>query len=160
MTTQLSPSDSNPEQAPLLERTETFVVEEGVTLLQLNVEGLTKVKINVIEHLAQKYNPTAILLQETNASDPSPFKICGYQLAAHTERNIYGTTSFVKSGSKWKIAASGPDDLVLNWTAVEVKGTAVINVYKPPVSALNKSDIPAFRPPYIYAGDFNCHSTA
>ena len=77
MTTQLSPSDSNLEQAPLLERTEISVVEEGVTLLQLNVEGLTKAKINVIEHLAQKYNPTAILLQETHVSDTSRLKICG-----------------------------------------------------------------------------------
>ena len=75
MMTQLSISDSNLEQAPLLERTETFVVEEGVTLLQLNVEGLTKAKINVIEYLAQKYNPTAILLQETHAKDTSRLKI-------------------------------------------------------------------------------------
>ena len=159
MTTQLSPSDSNLEQAPLLERTETFVLEEGVTSLQLNVEDLTKAKINVIEHLAQKYNPTAILLQETHASDTSRLKICGYQLAAHTESNIYGTASFVKKGSKWKIATTCPDDSILNWTAVEVEGTTVINVYKPPVSALHKSDIPIFPPPCIYAGDLNCHST-
>ena len=158
--TQLSPSDSNLEQAPLLERTEISVVEEGVTLLQLNVEGLTKAKINVIEHLAQKYNPTAILLQETHASDTSRLKICGYQLAAHTKSNIYGTASFVKNGSTWKIAATCPDDSILNWTAVEVEGTTVINVYKPPVSALNKSDIPIFPAPCICAGDFNCHSTA
>ena len=160
MTTQLSPSDSNLEQAPLLERTEISVVEEGVTLLQLNVEGLTKAKINVIEHLAQKYNPTAILLQETHVSGTSRLKICGYQLAAHTKSNIYGTASFVKNGFKWKIAATCPDDSILNWTAVEVEGTTVINVYKPPVSALNKSDIPIFPLPCIYAGDFNCHSTA
>ena len=98
MTKQLSSSDSNLEQEPLLERTETFVVEEGVMLLQLNVEGLTKAKINVIEHLAQQYHPTAILLQETHASDTSRLKICGYQLAAHTKSNIYRTAFFVK---KW-----------------------------------------------------------
>ena len=147
MTTQLSPSDSNLEQAPLLERTEICVVEEGVTLLQLNVEDLTKAKINLIEHLAQKYNLTAILFQETYASDTSRLKISGYQLAALTESNIYGTASFVKNGSKWKIAATCPDDSILNWTAVEVEGTTVINVYKPPVSALNRSDIPIFPPP-------------
>ena len=158
MMTQLSPSDSNLEQAPLLERTEISVIEEGVTLLQLNVEGLTKAKINVIEHLAQKYNPTAILFQETHASNTSHLKICGYQLAAHTESNIYGTASFVKNGSKWKIAATCPDDSILNRTAVEVEGTTVINVYKPPVSAPNKSDTPIFPPPCIYAGDFNCHT--
>ena len=45
MTAQLSQSDSNFEQAPLFEQTETFVVEEGVTLVQINVEGLTKAKM-------------------------------------------------------------------------------------------------------------------
>ena len=127
---------------------------------QVNVEGLTNTKINVIKHLAQKYDPTAILPQETHASDTSRLKICGYQLAAHTESNIYVTASFVKNGSKWEIAATCPDDSILNWTAVEVEGTTVINVYKPPVSALNKTDIPIFSLPCIYAGDFNCHSTA
>ena len=83
-------------------------------MLPLNVESLTKAKINVIEHLAQKYNPTAILLQETHASDTSLLKICGQQLAAHTESNIYETASFVKNGSTWKIAANCPDDLILN----------------------------------------------
>ena len=85
MTTQLSKSDSDLQQAPLPGCAENFVVEEGVTLLQLNVEGITKAKTNAIEHLAQKYNPTAKVLQETHASDTSRLKICGYQLAAHTE---------------------------------------------------------------------------
>ena len=98
--------------------------------------------------------------QETHASDTSRLKICGYQLAAHTESNIYRTATFVKNGSKWKIAATCPAKSILNWTAVEIEGTTVINVHKPPVSVLNKSDIPIFPPPFIYAGDFNCHSTA
>ena len=70
------------------------------------------------------------------------------------------TASFVKNGSKWKIAATCPDDSILNWTAVEVEGSTVINLYQPPVSALNKSEIPIFPPPCIYARDFNCHSIA
>ena len=73
-------------------------------LLQLNVEGLTNTKINVIEDLAQKRNPTAIALQETHANDTSHLKMCGYQLAARIESNTYGTATFVKNASKWKIA--------------------------------------------------------
>ena len=129
-------------------------------MLQLNVEGLTQAKIIVIEHLVQKYNPTAILLQETHANDTSRLKVCRYQLAAHTKSNIYGTATFAKNGSKRKIAATCPADSIPNWRAVEVEGTTAINVYKPPESVLIKSDIPVFPPPCIYAGDFNCHSTA
>ena len=130
-------------------------------MLQFNVEGLTKAKINVIEHLAQRYNPTAIL-PKRHMCDTSRLKICRYQLelAAHSESNIYGTATCVKNGSKWKIVANCPVDSILSWTAVEVEGAVVINVYKPSVSALNKCDIPIFSPPRIYAGDFNCHGTA
>ena len=92
--------------------------------------------------------------------DTSRLKICRYQLAAHSESNIYVTATCVKNGSKWKIVATCPVDSILNWTAVEVEGTIVINVYKPPVSVLNKFDISIFPPSCIYAGDFNCHSTA
>ena len=99
MTTQLSQSDSDLEKAPLPGRAETFVIEEGVTLVQLIVEGLTNAKIKVIEHLAQKHNLKAILLQDTQASDFSRVKVCGYQLVAHTESNIYGTATFVKNTS-------------------------------------------------------------
>ena len=113
MTAQLSQSDSSLEQTPLSGQPETFIVKERITLLQLNAEGLTRARINVIEHLAQKYNPTAILIQEIHASDTSRLKICGYQLAAHTESNIYGTATFVKNVSKWKIAATYPADLIL-----------------------------------------------
>ena len=160
MKTQLTQFDSNLEQAPLPGRAGNFVVEEGVTLVQLNTEGLTKAQINVMEHVTQKHNPTAILLQVTRANDTSRIKISEYQPAAHTESNIYGTATLVQNGSKWKIAATCPADSILNWTTVEVEGTTIITIYIPPVSVFNKSDIPMFPPPCIYAGDYNCHSSA
>ena len=49
----MSQSDPDLERAPLPGWAETFVVEEKVTLVHLNEKGLTKAKINVIEHLAK-----------------------------------------------------------------------------------------------------------
>jgi len=42
------------------------VEHDCVTLLQLNLEALTKVKINVFTHHAQAHAVTAIGLQETH----------------------------------------------------------------------------------------------
>ena len=133
-------------------------VREGVTLLQLNVEGLTKAKINILEHLVSTHKATTILLQETHVMDTSRLKIAGYTLAAHTESAIHGTATFVKQSAKWKHMATCAANSETEWTAVEVKGVNVINVYKPPPAWLLKNSIPTFSSPCIYAGDFNCHS--
>jgi len=72
------------------------VVHDGVTLLQLNVEGLTKMKINVLTHLVQAHAVTAIRLQKARYKDRSHLKIPGHTLATCTESELYGTATFVK----------------------------------------------------------------
>jgi len=47
----------------------------------------------------------------------------------------------------------------VEWAATQIEGVTAINVYKPPTSQLHADSIPAFGPPCIYAGDFNCRST-
>ena len=74
MTTQLSQSDSDLKHTPLPGRAVISVVEEGVALVQLNVKCFIQANINVFEPLAQNHNPTAILLQETHASESLAFK--------------------------------------------------------------------------------------
>jgi len=89
--------DGVPKHVPLSGRTTAAVVRDGVTLLQLNVEGLTKAKINFLTRLAEAHAMTAILLQETHNKDRSHLKIPGYILAACTESAVYGTATFVKT---------------------------------------------------------------
>ena len=49
----------------------SFQVPTGPAILQLNVEGLTKAKCEVIEQIAIKHNVKVVLLQETHAADDS-----------------------------------------------------------------------------------------
>ena len=63
--------DGVPKHVPLSGRTPAVVVRDGVTLLQLNVESLTKAKINVLTHLAQAHAVIAILCKRpTTKTDP------------------------------------------------------------------------------------------
>ena len=39
---------------------------------------------------------------------------------------------------------------------VDVDGYKIVNVYKPPLTQLQASDLPIFPHPSLYAGDFNC----
>jgi len=89
--------DAVPKHVPMSGQIPVVVVRDGVTLLQLNVEGLTKVKVNVLTHLAQAHAVTAILLQETHYKHRSHLKIPGYTLAACTESKVHGTATFVNT---------------------------------------------------------------
>ena len=60
------------------------VVLADVTLLQLNMEGLTKIKCAIMECLKQEHEAIEIFLQETHYLDISKLKICRYTLAACT----------------------------------------------------------------------------
>ena len=47
----------------------------------------------------------------------------------------------------------------MKWTATEIEGTTVVNVYKPSNTKLQDNSIPAFASPCVYDEDFNSHST-
>ena len=143
-----------PEHVPLSGQATPVVIRDGITVLQLNVEGLTKAKITIIEHILQTHKVTAILLQETHVSDSSRLKIPGFTLAACTESDIHGIATFIKNTAKWKQIDTSPPDSTIEWSATQTEGVNIINVYKPPSSRLQADSIPAFDSPCIYAGDF------
>ena len=64
--TQEQRRDPEPGCASLSGRTAIAVEGDGVTTLQLNVEGLTSAKMNIIEQLAVTNKAIVILLQETH----------------------------------------------------------------------------------------------
>ena len=51
------------------------------TILQLNIEGLTASKMNVLHHLAMLSEALVILLQETHCIDAEKLVLPNYQLA-------------------------------------------------------------------------------
>ena len=53
----------------------------GPLILQLNIEGLTASKMNVLHHLAIQLEAFVILLQETHCSSAEKLVLSNYQLA-------------------------------------------------------------------------------
>ena len=51
------------------------------TILQLNIEGLTASKMNVLHHLAMQSEALVILLQETHCTNAEKLVLPNYQLA-------------------------------------------------------------------------------
>jgi len=103
------------------------VVHDGVTLLQLNVEGLTKMKINVLTHLVQAHAVTAIRLQKARYKDRSHLKIpemkinvLTHLVQAHAVTAIRLQKARYKDRSHLKI----PGHTLATCTESELYGTA------------------------------------
>ena len=65
------------------------------TILQLNIEGLTASKMNVLHHLAMQSEALVILLQETHCTDAEKLVLPNYQLAGSSLSRKLGLATFV-----------------------------------------------------------------
>ena len=66
------------------------------TILQLNIEGLTASKMNVLHHLAMQSEALVILLQETHCTDAEKLVLPHYQLAGSSLSRKHGLATFVR----------------------------------------------------------------
>ena len=64
-------------------------------VLQLNIEGLTASKINVLYYLAVQYKALVILLQETHCTCADKPTIPGFTLPGSSLSRQYGLATFV-----------------------------------------------------------------
>ena len=133
------------------------VEDDGSTILQLNVEGLTNSKLTIIEQLAHTNKVTAILLQETHCETTEKLTIPEFTLASHILNKQHGLATFVRQDIEWSLETQSEDYSQLEWLAVKVQNVTIINVYKPPPTHLTRASLPLVNHPCIYAGDFNCH---
>ena len=65
------------------------------TILQLNIEGLTASKMNVLHHLAMQSEALVILLQETHCTDAEKLVLPNYQLAGSSLSRKHCLATFV-----------------------------------------------------------------
>ena len=126
------------------------------TILQLNIEGLTASKMNVLHHLAMQSEAVVILLQETHCTDAENLVLPNYQLAGSSLSRKHGLATFVHERLRYTFLDQSPSTSEIEWLCVDVDGYKIANVYKPPPMRLRSLDLSVFPHPGLYAGDFNC----
>ena len=127
------------------------------SILQLNIEGLTASKMSVLHHLALQCEALVILLQETHSTSVERLDLPSYHLAGFSLSRKHGLATFVHERLKWILIDQSPPTSEIEWVCVDVDNYKIVNVYKPPPTRMQASDLPAFPHPCLYAGDFNCH---
>ena len=117
------------------------------TILQLNIEGLTASKMNVLHHLAMQYEALVILLQETHCTNAEKFVLPNYQLAGSSLSRKHGLATFVHERLRYTFLDQSPPTSEIEWLCVDVDGYKIVNVYKPPPTRLRTLDLPVFPHP-------------
>ena len=106
------------------------------TILQLNIEGLTASKMNVLHHLAMQSEALVILLQETHCTDAEKLVLPNYQIAGSSLSRKHGLATFVHERLRYTLLDQSPSTSEIEWLCVDVDGYKIVNIYKPPPTRL------------------------
>ena len=112
------------------------------TFLQLNIEGLTASKMNVLHHLALQSEALVILLQETHCTDAEKLVLPNYQLAGSSLGRKHGLATFVHERLRYMLLDQSSPTSEIEWLCVDVDGYKIVNVYKPQPMRLQTLDLP------------------
>ena len=126
----------------------------GPTILQLNIEGFTASKMNVLHHLAMQSEALVILLQETHCTDAENLVLPNYQLAGSSLSRKHDLATFVHERLRYTLLNQSQLTSKIEWLCVDVDGYKIVNVYKPPPTRLRFLYHPVFPHPCFYVGDF------
>ena len=114
------------------------------TILQLNIEGLTASKMNVLHHLAMQSEALVILLQETHCTDAEKLVLPNYQRAGSSLSRKHRLAMFVHERLRYTLLDQSSPTSEIEWLCVDVDGYKIVNVYKPPPMRLQTLELPVF----------------
>jgi len=125
--------------------------------VQLNIEGMTKSKAELISHVF--HYAYILALEETHISDdhPGKLKIPGFQLIDYIGHNKHGMATFVSQDLDPKNIKRLEGNK--HTVGIEIGNTKIFNIYKPPSEKWTTSVLPLAEHPAVYIGDFNSHNT-
>ena len=132
---------------------------DTLVVLQLNVEGLTRAKRDIVHHLADTHEANIIVLQETHAVDEDKLPIEGFNVSTFIPHKKHGIATYTRDGLRAKSIRQSPSGSSIAWSIIEVNGVDVANIYKPPPSSVTFRALPKTNSPSIVCGDLNSRHT-
>ena len=110
--------------------------------------------MNVLHHLAVQHEALVILLQETHFTSLEKLKLPSFALAGFSLSRKHGLARFVHERLKYTLLKQSPLKSETELLCVDVDRYKIVNVFKPPPTRLQASDLPVLPHPCLYAGDF------
>ena len=111
--------------------------------------------MNVLHHLAVQHEVFVILIQETLSISSEKLILTSFALAGFSLSRKRGLATFVHERLKCTFLKQSSLKSETECLCVDVDGYKIFNVYKPPPTRLQASDLPVYPHPCFYADDFN-----
>ena len=128
----------------------------ALRIVQLNVEGLSAAKRDLVGSIAAQQKADIVCLQETHVDDDKANRldIPGYDLVSYTLHPKHGRATYVRSD----IAEAAHVVSTKHCDVIRVGGFHIANTYKPPSERWDSQNpFPALPHPTVLVGDFNSH---
>jgi len=110
---------------------------EPLVILQINLEGWTAAKRELIQKTTREMNVTVLLIQETQQTMTDQLKLYGFTLAGHISREHHGIAIFVRSSILFSLVGYSNAGEPTQWITITINGISISNVYHPPPAVFN-----------------------
>ena len=127
----------------------------SLRILQINVEGWTSAKLEILRQITEKHFANRVFVQETHQTRQDQLKLCGFQLADCILNAHHGIATFVKNNLNFSHVGKSDDHNPTEWISIKLENTTIVNVYYPPAT-LDITSLPIPTESLIAAGDRNC----
>ncbi|UYV70771.1 hypothetical protein LAZ67_8000553 [Cordylochernes scorpioides] len=132
--------------------------QKDLKILQLNVEGFTRAKSEIIEKMMREHKADVIALQETHTPEnsKSAIRIPGYVIICSKPHPKFGLAIYItyKLREETKVLPETSHSI-----GIQINDLSIYNVYKPPSQLWIPTSLPSPQHPAIVLGDFNSHHT-
>ena len=128
----------------------------ALRILQLNVEGMSAAKRELISDIAARQKVDVVCLQETHVNDDKAdrLNIQGFDIVNYALHSKHGRATYVRSD----ITEAAHVVSTRHCDVVRVGGFHIANVYKPPSETWEcPTPFPVLPHPTVLIGDFNSH---
>lgn len=131
-------------------------------IMQINIEGISRSKGEVLSKLLKDHCVDVVMIQETHTDSMESLqnrgKVPGYSIVMAENSNVHGIPTYVRNDILCSVndVKSTSCNGIYTCT-IRVGEMYMTNVYKSPVVQWPDSVLNIFPHPAIYAGDFNSH---
>ncbi|XP_049804080.1 uncharacterized protein LOC126242840 [Schistocerca nitens] len=131
-------------------------VRGRIRICQVNIEGYTRTKGDILTKLLTEEKIDVLTLQETHLSEEniSRLLIPGYEIVGYKAHNKHGIATLIKKELVDNIEETMHHEFAVG---IKLNDMTVYNVYKPPSEKWEQPVLPNPQHPAVIIGDFNSH---
>ncbi|CAG0890276.1 unnamed protein product [Cyprideis torosa] len=100
-----------------------ILAKDDLIILQLNIEGWTTAKREVLEVVTKRNDCHVVLVQETHQQGPQKLLLSGFNLADYIPDNHHGIATFVRNDIPFSLVTKANPQDATQWSTIQIGDT-------------------------------------